>query len=168
MKSGTISLLPAAHATYAASAPPPTRSSLGVCAVTCSASPDGVVACGTRGAPPLPDQLASFYKLVDKKIVAGQLGRHARDAELSALASVLAEALFGNDSLVVADQQIGESESLHNLALLANGAEQEALHRQAWALLFLVVALLLRRLAANTLLPGTIREEELEYIIYEQ
>ena len=35
-----------------------------------------------------------------------------------------------------------------------------ALHRRAWAILIPVRALLQRRLADNTLLPGTIKEEE--------
>ena len=38
-------------------------------------------------------------------------------------------------------------------------SEQEALCRRAWAILVPVHALLLRRLADNTLLPGTIKEE---------
>ena len=117
-----------------------------------------------RAQPPLPpDQLASFYKLVDKKAVAGQLGRHTRNAELSAQAAVQAEALFGGDSLVVADLRYNESESLNNLAMRASGAESEALDRRAWAALLSVIPLLLRRLANDTLLPGTIREEELDY-----
>ena len=56
----------------------------------------------TRAMPP-PDQLASFYKLVDKHVIAAALCRHARAAELSARAAVQGEALFGgDDSLVVA------------------------------------------------------------------
>ena len=44
-----------------------------------------------------------------------------------------------------------------------SSSEQEALWRRAWALLVPVHALLLRRLADNTLLPGTIKEEEATY-----
>ena len=114
-------------------------------------------------APPSPDQLASFYKLVDKSVVAGALCRHARNVELSSEASRTAEALFGDDSLVVADLRCCESVSVANLAMKASGAEKEALERRAWNVLISLINLLQRRLAANTLLPGTIREEELDY-----
>ena len=95
--------------------------------------------------------------------MAGMLCRHARNAELSAQASSQAEELFGGDSLVVADLRYSECCSLNNLASKANGAEEEALSLRSWAVLLSVVNLLLRRLDANTLLPGTIREEELDY-----
>ena len=114
-------------------------------------------------APPPPDQLASFYKLVDKKVIAGVLCRHARNAELSASAGVRAEALFGgDDSLVVADLRMSEIEALTSLTLDSEdgGAEQAMLLRRSWALLLSVTFLLLRRIEANTLLPGTVREEE--------
>ena len=84
-------------------------------------------------APPPPDLLASFYKLVDKKTIACTLCRHARDAELSASAAVQAEALFGDDSLVVANLRMSESRSLTNLSFEASGAELEALKRWSWA-----------------------------------
>ena len=45
----------------------------------------------------------------------------------------------------------------------ASGAEHEALLRRSWALLLLAIPILLCRLDANTLLPGTIWEEELDY-----
>ena len=80
-----------------------------------------------------PDQLAFFYKLVDKGVIAGALCRHARDAELSASAAVQAEALFGGDSLVVAHLRMGESQSITNLAIEASGAEQQMLDRHSWA-----------------------------------
>ena len=115
----------------------------------------------SRARPP-PDQLASFYKLVDKKVIAGVLCRHARSAELSAQAAVQAEALFGDDSLVLASLRMCESESFNSLNLQASGAEKEALLRRSWKLLVSLVTLLLRRLEADTLLPGTIREEELD------
>ena len=118
---------------------------------------------GAARAPPPPDQLASFYKLVDKSVIAGVLDRHARHAELPAQAAVQAEALFGDDSLVVADLRISESVALNNLAAEASGAEQVALARKSWTALLSLVALLLRRIEANTLLPGTIREDEVDY-----
>ena len=122
-----------------------------------------------RRAPPPPDQFAAFYKLVDKKVIASQLCRHARDAELSAQAAVQAEALFGDDSLVVAWLRLGESESLVGLSLVASGAEEEVvLLQKSCAVLLSILPLVLRRLEANTLLPGTIREEELEYHIHVQ
>ena len=114
-------------------------------------------------APPPPDQLAAFYKLVDKKVIAGQLSRYARHVELSAQAAVQAEALFGDDSLVVASMRMAESEALNNLNLEAPGEEKVALFRQSWAVLVSLISLLLRRLEANTLLPGTMREEELDF-----
>ena len=123
---------------------------------------------GAARAPPPPDQLASFYKLVDKQVVAGQLGRHARSADLSSQAAQTAEALFGDDSLVVADLRYGEYGSLTNLFMIASGAEKKALERRSWALLLSLIDLLQRRLAADTLLPGTIREEELDYEVHSQ
>ena len=128
-------------------------------------SPSAQRGAATR-APPPPDQLASFYRLVDKKVIAGMLCREARDVELSGQAAVQAEALFGDDSLVVANMRYSECCSLNNLNLRASGAEKEALLRQSWRLLVSVIILLLRRLEADTLLPGTIREEELDYDAY--
>ena len=124
-----------------------------------------------RGTRPPPDQLDSFYKLVDKRTIAGQLCRYARDAELSASAAVQAEALFGgDDSLVVADLRMHESNSLTlQTTAEANGAEREAHFRRSWAsLVLLIIPQLLRRLEANTLRPGTAREEELDYYAHVQ
>ena len=123
---------------------------------------------GAARAPPPPDQLAAFYKVVDKKTIATALFRYARDAELSASAAVHAEALFGESSLVVADLRIHESRSLVNLAIDASGAEREALFRRAWAVLLSVIPLLLHRVEANTLLPGTVKEEEMDFAAYVQ
>ena len=122
---------------------------------------------GSR-APPSPDQLASFYKMVDKKVIAGALSRHARNVELSASAAMQAEALFGDDSLVVASLQISESVALTCVASDASGAEQDALARRSFDMLLSLIPLLLRRLEANTLLPGTVREEELDYAAHVQ
>ena len=119
-------------------------------------------------APPPPDQLAAFYKLVDKRTIAGQLRRYARNAELSAQAAVQAEALFGDDSLVVAHLRYDECDALAGLSIAASGAEREALRRRSWAVLVSLIPPLLRRLEANTLLPGTLREEELDYAAYAQ
>ena len=112
---------------------------------------------------PPPDQLAAFYKLADKAAIAGVLCRHARHAELSASAAVQAEALFGDDSLVVVDLRIRETDALMSLAVEASGAERVAFMR--WSLLtvlLLIIPVLLRRVEANTPLPGTIREEEVD------
>ena len=117
-------------------------------------------------APPPPDQLAAFYKLVDKRVIAGVLCREARHAELSGQAAVQAEALFGDDSLVVASLRYNECCSLNNLACEATGAEQDLLLHQSLAALLLVIPLLLRRLENNTLLPGTLRKEELTYEVH--
>ena len=49
-----------------------------------------------------------------------------------------------------------------------SSSEQEGLLRRAWATLVPVRALLLRRLADNTLLPGTNKEEEVMYFTRSQ
>ena len=121
----------------------------------------------SRSLPP-PDQLASFYKLLDQKVRAAVLCRRARNLDLTSQAALQAEALFGDDSLVVADLRYSESFCLHNLATQASDAEQKALLQRSWALLVSLVDLLLRRLADNTLLPGTIRQEEMDYEAYAQ
>ena len=82
---------------------------------------------GTARAPPPPDQLATFYKLVDKQVAAGLLCREARDAELSAQAAVQAETLFGDDSLVVASLRMCESVAHAQLAAATSGAERQTL-----------------------------------------
>ena len=94
--------------------------------------------------------------------------RDARDAELSAGASAQAQALFGDDSLIVANLRASEIRTLTNLAYAARGAEKEVLLRQSSAVLMSLVNLLLRRLADSTLLPGTIREEELDFDAHAQ
>ena len=123
---------------------------------------------GAARAPPTPDEFAAFYKLVDKKLKAGQLCRYARNAELSAQAAVQAVALFGDDSLVVASLLYSESESFAFLSTAATRAETEALLRRSFAVLLLLIPLLLRRHEANTLLPGTIRDEEVAYAAHAQ
>ena len=123
---------------------------------------------GADRATPSPDRLTAFYKLVDKATIAGVLCRHARHAELSASAAASAEALYGDDSLVVASLRICESEAHNVLAMAASGAGQLALVRRAFAVLVSLIPLLLRRLEANTLLPGTVREEELDYAAHVQ
>ena len=123
---------------------------------------------GAARAQPPPDQLAAFYKLVDKQVIAGVLGRHARYVELSVSAAVQAEAFFWEDSLVVAHLQMHESEALSHLAQETIGIDQEALLRRSLAVLLSVIILMLRRIEANTLLPGTIREEEQVYFVHAQ
>ena len=95
-------------------------------------------------APPPPDQLASFHSLIDKFVNAGLLNRHARAAELAAKAAEKGEALFGDDSLAVADLRVKESMALRSLATKASGAEHEALCRRSWGALLLVIANLQR------------------------
>ena len=108
-----------------------------------------------KSAPPPPDRLAIFYKLVDKGVIASVLCRYARAVELATEAAMQAEALFPDDSLVVAKLRVDGSKNLTNIFCKAGGG-QEAL-RQSWALLLSTIAILLRRLESNTLLPGTIR-----------
>ena len=122
---------------------------------------------GATFAPPPPDRLAVFYKLVDKSVIAAVLCRYARAVELGATALTHAEALFADDSLVVARLRMDGSMNLGNIACDASGAEFEAYARQSWALLLSTIPILLRRLESNTLLPGTIREEELDYAVLE-
>ena len=122
---------------------------------------------GAREAPP-PDQLASLYSLTDKAVNAGALRRHARSVELSALAALKAEASFTDDSLVVAYLRMNESKALASLAATERGAEQAALCRRSWDALLSVLAILQHRLAADTLLPGTVRKEESDYYAHVQ
>ena len=122
---------------------------------------------GAAGSPPA-DRLAVFYKLVDKKVIAGVLSRHARAVELAATAATHAEALFPDDSLVVARLRMDGSENLNSIAVRASDAEREAFGRQSWALLLSTIAILVRRLESNTLLPGTIRQVELDYALHDK
>ena len=114
--------------------------------------------------PPPPEELAAFYALVEKQVTAGVLSRHARSAELCDRAAKHAQRLWGDNSLVVADLRVDKAIALRELARAStSSSEQEVLRRRAWAILVHVHALLLRRLADNTLLPGTIKEEEVTY-----
>ena len=79
-----------------------------------------------------------------------------------------AEALFADNSLVVARLRIDGSITLIISANCARGAEREAFVRESWTMLLSTIAVLLRRLESNTLLPGTIREEELDYALHQQ
>ena len=97
-------------------------------------------------------------------MTASVLSRDARCAELSDHAARHAEKLWGENSLVVAHLRVGEAISLRGMAFAStSSSEQEALRRLAWVVLVPVHALLVRRLADNTLLPGTIKEEEVTY-----
>ena len=122
----------------------------------------------TSRAPPPADQLTAFYKLADKSMIASVLCRHACAVDLAAQAAVEAAALFGGDSLVLADLQMVGSENLSCSALDAKGADQEALYRQSWALLLSALPIFLRRLDAGTLLPGTVWDEKVSYQVHAQ
>ena len=114
--------------------------------------------------PPPPPEEVAFYALVEKQTTACVLSRHTRAAELSERAAKHAERLWGDNSLAVADLRVNEVAFLREVAYtLTSYSEQGALRRWAWAILIPVHALLLRRLADNTLLPGTIKEEEVTY-----
>ena len=114
--------------------------------------------------PPSPEEVAAFYALVEKTTTAGVLSRHARCAELCDRAVKQAQSLWGDNSLVVAHLRVGETAALRSMARAStSSSEQEGLRRRAWAILVPVHALLLRRLADNTLLPGTNTEEEVTY-----
>ena len=86
---------------------------------------------GAARAPPSPDRLAVFYKLVDKIVIAAMLCRYARAVELAATAATHAEALFADDSLVVARLRLDGSLNLGSIACDASGAERETFARQA-------------------------------------
>ena len=110
------------------------------------------------------EEVAAFNALVEKQTIASLLNRHARCAELSDRAASHAENLWGENSLMVAELGVGEVIALRSVAIAStSSSEQDALWRRAWAILLLVHALLLRRLADNTLLPGTNKEEEVTY-----
>ena len=65
---------------------------------------------------------------------------------------------------MVAHLRMGEVGSLRGMARASTASsEKEALLRRTCTTLVPVHALLLRRLADNTLLPGTIKEEDLTY-----
>ena len=113
---------------------------------------------------PPPEEVAAFYALVEKETTAGMLSLHTRAAELSGRAARKAERLWGDNSLVVAHLRLSEVSYLREIACAStSSSEQVALLQRAWAILVPVQALLLRRLADNTLLPGTIKEEEVMY-----
>ena len=114
--------------------------------------------------PPPPEDVAAFYALVEKMTTAGVLNRHARYAELCDRAARHAQRMWGDNSLVVADLRVSEAVALRLLAdASTSSSEKKALWRRAWEILVSTHALLLRRLADNTLLPGTIKEEEVMY-----
>ena len=114
--------------------------------------------------PPPPEEVAAFYALVEKQTTASVLSREARCAELSDRGAKHAQRLWGDHSLVVAELRVSEATALRGMAIAStSSSEQQASRRRAWAILVPVHALLLRRLADNTLLPGTIKEEEVTY-----
>ena len=116
------------------------------------------------GPAPPSEELAAFYALVEKKTTAEVLSRHTRFAELYDRAAKHAERLWGKNSLVVAHLRMVEAVALRGMARAStSSSEQDALLRRAWASLVPVHAVLLHRLADNTLLPGTIKEEEVTY-----
>ena len=127
----------------------------------------GAAGAPTEGAP--TPEVTAFFTLVEKVDVAAVLNRHARCAELSNRAAEQAEGLWGNKSLVVASLRVVEAAALREVAGPSiSFSEQGALRRRAWAILLPVHALLLRRLADDTLLPGTIKEEEVTYLARSQ
>ena len=114
--------------------------------------------------PRPPEEVAAFYALLEKTITAGVLCRHARAAELCDRAARHAKKLWGENSFVVAHLRVDEAASLRSMASLSTSSpEQVALLRRAWAILVPLHTLLLCRLADNTLLPGTNKEEEVTY-----
>ena len=114
--------------------------------------------------PPPPEEVTAFSALVEKKMTATALSRHTRCAELSDRAARHARRLWGDNSLVVADLRVSEADSLRHLARASTSTSENAeLLRRAWAILAPVHTLLLRRLADDTLLPGTNKEEVVTY-----
>ena len=116
------------------------------------------MASSERGAarpPPPPEEVAAFYALVEKRVTASVLSRSTCCAELSDRTARQAKRLWGDNSLMVADMRVDEAASLRYQAFTSTSAEKEGLCRRAWAILVPVHTLLLRRLADNTLLPGS-------------
>ena len=115
--------------------------------------------------PPQPaEEVTAFYALVERVATAASLGREACCAELCDRAAKQAQRLYGDNSLVVAELRVGEARALRNLACTStSSSEHLALRRRAWAILAPVHAVLLRRLADNTLLPGTNTDAETTY-----
>ena len=64
---------------------------------------------------------------------------------------------------MVASLRWNEARPLCNVSSQAVGVEKEALLRRAWALLLPLHALVLRRVASNSLLPDTLHQEEIGY-----
>ena len=119
--------------------------------------------------PPPPEEVSAFYALVEKQSTAEVLSRDVRCAELCDAGARHAARLWGENSLVVAHLRLSEATSLRNLASTSTSApEQEALLRRAWAILVPVHALFLRRIADNTLMPGTNTEAEVTYLAHSE
>ena len=114
-------------------------------------------------------RLVALFALAERATTAGVLGRDAHAAELYERAALLAEALCLPDSLAVVHARHGQVIAIRNSSCgMPPGPAKDELRRRAWALLLPLHAPLLRRAAANTLLPGTVRREEVDYQIHAQ
>lgn len=69
---------------------------------------------------------------------------------------------------MVAVLRMDESRVLNNMVQIASRAEQRALFLRSWSALLSVLAVLQSRLATDTLLPGTVRNEETDYYAHVQ
>lgn len=67
---------------------------------------------------------------------------------------------FGDDSVVGADLLVAQASHCNNQALMGAPSDQLPLFLEAWDCLQRALAVLVRRLASRTLLPGCCREEE--------
>ena len=120
------------------------------------------------GEPPPPDRLAVLYKLVDKTAMGGTLSRYARGVDLTAAAATHAEALFPRR------QPRGRAPA-HGRQYMSRQHRASCTWRRVRGVSTPVVGaslsaipILQRRLESNTLLPGTIREEELDYAVHDK
>ena len=109
--------------------------------------------------------LLSFYAIVKEQVCANQMNRFARAAELSERAAAHADTLFQPDSLVSASLRVELCVSLFRVAVTSSDAEVVALIRRVADVLLPVTALLWRRIERNTILPFTVREDEVAYYI---
>lgn len=66
----------------------------------------------------------------------------------------------------MASLRMSESDALAKISETASDAERHALLRRSFSAALSVFAILQRRLTANTLLPGTVRKEELDYAVH--
>ena len=119
-----------------------------------------MAALGSSRAPSTagPVDTDELHRLVNKALSAGYSGRHALAASYFERAAALATQIHG-DTLLAAHLKLQQASKLDMQANAHGVPADEA----TWELAKGVVPLLLRRIEANTLLPGRCTKEEVEY-----